>query len=179
MILIRSNCHLPLKKSDCHSFLTKLEKFFRRLSGGKWFFFFATGLSSLRSQEQLDFLDEIDILSRSGIGEHISLLQIVVCGDQSSRKSSSLEAISGVLCPRKDTIGTRFVTELVPRKRNEEYAVVNIVPSSKRPEKEGEKFFEYRHILPSFDEIPTLIKGAKVSMGLNPHELGSLPTSSG
>jgi hypothetical protein len=61
------------------------------------------------------------------------------------------------------------VTELVLRKSNEEYAVVNIVPSSKRPEKERKKLFEYRHTLRSFDEIPTLIKGAKVAMGLDPH----------
>lgn len=58
--------------------------------------------SGLRSQEQLNLLDEIDALSRSGIGEHISLPQIIVCGDQSSGKISCLEAISGVRFPRKD-----------------------------------------------------------------------------
>jgi hypothetical protein len=96
--------------------------------------FTTTALSSLRSRKQLDLLDEIDALSRAGIGEHISLPQIVVCGDQSSGKSSCLEAISGVSFPHKDTLCTRFATELVLRKSDEEYTVVNIVPSSKRPE---------------------------------------------
>jgi hypothetical protein len=50
--------------------------------------FTTIGLSSLRSQEQLDLLDEINALSRSGIGEHISLPQIAVCGNRSSGKSS-------------------------------------------------------------------------------------------
>lgn len=36
-----------------------------------------TGLTALRSQEQLSLLDEIDALSRSGISEHVSLLTVV------------------------------------------------------------------------------------------------------
>jgi hypothetical protein len=45
--------------------------------------FYTSRLSSLRSQEQVDLLDEIDALSRSGLREHVSLPQIAVCGDQS------------------------------------------------------------------------------------------------
>lgn len=41
------------------------------------------------------------------------------CGDQSSGKSSCLEAISGVPFPRKDTLCTRFATEVVLRKNSE------------------------------------------------------------
>lgn len=86
-------------------------------------------LSALRSEEQLSLLDEIDKLRRSGISDHVSLPQIAVCGDQSSGKSSCLEAISGIPFPRKDTLCTCFATELVLRKSLTESIVVNIVPS--------------------------------------------------
>ena len=95
-----------------------------------------TGLTALRSQERLSLLDEIDALSRSGISEHVSLPQIAVCGDQSSGKSSCLEAISGVPFPCKDMLCTRFATELVLRKASLDSVLVNIVPSQRRPEVE-------------------------------------------
>jgi hypothetical protein len=123
-------------------------------------------------QEQLDLLDKIDALSRAGIGEYISLLQIVVYRDQSSGKSSCLEAISGVPFPRKDTLCTRFATELVLCKSDKEYTVVNIVPLSKRPEEEREKLLEYRYTLRDFDKIATLIDGVKVAIGLDLYGTG-------
>jgi GTPase SAR1 family protein len=89
-------------------------------------------LSILRSEEQVGLLDEIDKLRRSGISDHVSLPQIAVCGDQSSGKSSCLEAISGIPFPRKDTLCTRFATELVLRKSSAESVIVNIVPSQQR-----------------------------------------------
>lgn len=130
------------------------------------------GLSSLRSKEQLNILDEIDALSRSGIGEHVSLPQIAVCGDQSSGKSSCLEAISGVPFPRKDTLCTRFATELVLRKNPEEFAVVNIVPDSKRSEKDRQKLSEFQRTILRFDDLPGLIEAAKVAMGLDANGSG-------
>jgi hypothetical protein len=56
--------------------------------------FETTKLSSPRSDEHLNLVDGIDALSRSGISDHVSLPQFVVCGDQSSSTSSCLEAIS-------------------------------------------------------------------------------------
>ncbi|CZS92502.1 related to interferon-induced GTP-binding protein Mx [Rhynchosporium agropyri] len=106
-------------------------------------------LSALRSEEQLSLLDEIDKLRRSGISDHVSLPQIAVCGDQSSGKSSCLEAISGIPFPRKDALCTRFATELVLRKSPTESVVVNI------------------YTLESFEELPALIEAAKVVLGLD------------
>ena len=93
--------------------------------------FETTKLSALRSEEQLSFLDEIEKLRRSGISDYVFLPQITVCRDQSSGKSSCLEAISGIPFPRKDTLCTHFATELVHRKSSVESVVVNIVPSQK------------------------------------------------
>lgn len=62
-----------------------------------------------------ELLDIIDRLRDADIGRYVELPQIVVVGDQSSGKSSVLEAISRVRFPSKATLCTRFATELVLR----------------------------------------------------------------
>ncbi|KAL2795462.1 P-loop containing nucleoside triphosphate hydrolase protein [Aspergillus keveii] len=64
-------------------------------------------LQELCTDEQLDLLNSIDNLRSQGINHYISLPQIIVCGDQSSGKSSVLEAISGVSFPVKSSLCTK------------------------------------------------------------------------
>jgi GTP1/Obg family GTP-binding protein len=49
--------------------------------------------------EQSEPLDVIDQLRTQGLGRLVELPQLIVCGDQSSGKSSVLEAISRVRFP--------------------------------------------------------------------------------
>lgn len=70
-------------------------------------------LSGLRSQRSSQRLQEIANLKSRGIGEHVNLPQLVVCGDQSAGKSSVLEGITGLPFPRQDGICTRFATEIM------------------------------------------------------------------
>lgn len=63
-------------------------------------------MSQLQSQEQAGLLDAIDQLRRENIEAEIGIPQIVVCGDQSSGKSSLLEAIAQVPFP----VGSGAVT---------------------------------------------------------------------
>ncbi|KAK8029433.1 hypothetical protein PG993_010724 [Apiospora rasikravindrae] len=65
--------------------------------------------------EQKTLLDTIDGLREHGVGRFVDLPQIIVVGDQSSGKSSVLEAISRVRFPVHDKLCTRFPTELVLR----------------------------------------------------------------
>ena len=72
-------------------------------------------LNGLYSEDQLDLLDSVDCLRSQGISHYVSLPQIIIYGDQSSGKSSMLEAISGISFPVKSNLSTRFPTELVLR----------------------------------------------------------------
>jgi len=70
--------------------------------------------------QQLDgearrLMDTIDNLRLRGVDSYVELPQIVVVGNQSSGKSSVLEAISTVKFPTKSGVCTRFATELVLR----------------------------------------------------------------
>jgi energy-coupling factor transporter ATP-binding protein EcfA2 len=70
----------------------------------------------LQSNDTRNLLDVVDSLRLEGINRYIDLPEIVVCGEQSSGKSSVLEAISGVMFPSKDSLCTRFATELILRR---------------------------------------------------------------
>lgn len=63
-----------------------------------------TELENYRSDEEVRLLDAIDNLRSLGLREQLSLPQLIVCGNQSSGKSSVLEAISGLKFPSNDTL---------------------------------------------------------------------------
>jgi GTP-binding protein EngB required for normal cell division len=131
--------------------------------------FASNALSKLCSKDQLTLLDSIDRLRLQGINNYISLPQIIVCGDQSSGKSSVLEAISGVSFPVKSNLCTRFPTELVLRKTPHISASVSIVPHESRAEAERAALLAFREELVGFEDLPGLIEKAKSEMGITTH----------
>uniref|UniRef100_A0A671MW56 Si:dkeyp-110c12.3 n=1 Tax=Sinocyclocheilus anshuiensis TaxID=1608454 RepID=A0A671MW56_9TELE len=62
------------------------------------------------------YIEMIDFMRRIGIEKELALPSIAVVGDQSSGKSSVLEALSGVALPRGSGIVTRCPLELKLRK---------------------------------------------------------------
>uniref|UniRef100_A0A093UU45 Interferon-induced GTP-binding protein Mx1 n=1 Tax=Talaromyces marneffei PM1 TaxID=1077442 RepID=A0A093UU45_TALMA len=131
--------------------------------------FSTDALSGICTQEQLNLLDSVDTLRLQGISHYVSLPQIIVCGDQSSGKSSVLEAISGVAFPVKSNLCTRFPTELVLRKSSQIGVSVSIVPHPSRSESEQRSLSTFRETLDSFDSLPILIENAKSIMGISTH----------
>ncbi|CZR52530.1 related to vacuolar sorting protein VPS1, dynamin, and related proteins [Phialocephala subalpina] len=131
--------------------------------------FAADALDGLCSKDQLELLDSIDCLRSQGISHYVSLPQIIVCGDQSSGKSSVLEAISGVSFPIKSNLCTRFPTELVLRKTSHIGVTVSIVPHQSRSEAEQLALGSFHEKLDGFDELPTLIENAKAAMAISTH----------
>ncbi|KAI4642439.1 uncharacterized protein J4E79_011501 [Alternaria viburni] len=125
---------------------------------------------SLQSHETKDLLDIVDNLRSRGINRCINLPEIIVCGEQSSGKSSVLEAVSGVKFPSKDNLCTRFATELILRRGPEAPIKMSIVPGSRerdRSDSDLEKLrnFHYSRSLEGFDLGP-VIEEAKDAMGI-------------
>lgn len=112
------------------------------------------------SRDQKVLLDCIDSLRSLGVGKLVNLPQIIVVGDQSSGKSSVLEAISRVRFPVKGGLCTRFATELVLRKKPKEELVVKIRASN--PDRQPD-FNERRF---SKHDLPEIIEQAKKLMGI-------------
>ncbi|KAJ5335737.1 uncharacterized protein N7506_005673 [Penicillium brevicompactum] len=131
--------------------------------------FKSDALDALCTQEQLDLLDSVDTLRSQGISHYVSLPQIIVCGDQSSGKSSVLEAISGVSFPVKSNLCTRFPTELVLRKNSQVGVRVSIVPHHSRSEAEQQSLGSFCEQLGGFDGLAILIENAKAAMGISTH----------
>ncbi|KAI1852704.1 hypothetical protein JX266_002245 [Neoarthrinium moseri] len=109
--------------------------------------------------DQKSLLDTIDDLRKHGVGRFVDLPQIIVVGDQSSGKSSVLEAISRVRFPVKDGLCTRFATELVLRTDTRTKIDVQILPAV--PTSKSQSFTETQ-----FDknELPRIIEDAKRTM---------------
>ena len=68
--------------------------------------------TSLQSNDTRNLLDIVDNLRSQGISRYVDLPEIIVCGEQSSGKSSVLEAITEIPFPRKENLCTRFATEI-------------------------------------------------------------------
>jgi GTP-binding protein EngB required for normal cell division len=116
----------------------------------------STALEQL-DKEQKDLLDTIDGLRKHGVGRYVDLPQIIVVGDQSSGKSSVLEAISRVRFPVKDGLCTRFATELILRTDSRTKVDVQIQPASAMSQ--DVHSFNETHF--DKDELPRIIGDAK------------------
>ena len=106
-------------------------------------------ISQLQSDDQTELLTAIDRLRRENIDAEISIPQIVVCGDQSSGKSSVLEAIANVRFPISTKTTTRFATEVVLRQSDEIRRHVSITPWQGRPEEQKK---EIKAFQPPFED---------------------------
>ncbi|KAL8826245.1 MAG: hypothetical protein Q9191_003922, partial [Dirinaria sp. TL-2023a] len=95
---------------------------------------------------------------------------IIVCGDQSSEKSSVLKAISDVSFPVKSNLSTRFPTKLVLRKTSQTSVSVSIVSHQARTEFERLALSSFHEQLENFEELSDLIEKAKATMRISVHD---------
>lgn len=123
-------------------------------------------LGELQSAEQRALMDLVDRLRRSGLSSMLQLPQIVVCGDQSSGKSSVLEAITEIPFPRKENLCTRFATEIIMRRGDSRSITCKINPDKNRPENEQAKLLSFGKTIEDFSDLPTVIDEATEAMGL-------------
>lgn len=130
----------------------------------------ASDFAGLQSLEHLQLLDVVDELRAQGLSGLLPLPQLIVCGDQSSGKSSVLEAISSIPFPKKDNLCTRFATEVILRRAgnsSQPRIVVSIVPGRSRSEVDQERLNAFTHQLDTVEDLPEVITKAKEAMGLD------------
>jgi hypothetical protein len=127
----------------------------------------SASLDALEGTDQRKMMDLIDRLRRAGLSSILELPQIVVCGDQSSGKSSVLEAISAIPFPKKENLCTRFATEIIMRRDNQSSIACKINPDKTRPEEEQQRLRNFKRTIHDFGELPELMEEATTLMGLN------------
>jgi hypothetical protein len=125
-------------------------------------------LHLLQSEEQVRLLDDIDKLRSDGIQHHaISLPQLVVCGDQSSGKSSVLEALSNVRFPVDTGTCTRFAMELALRRSPDKKAMAKIIPGRIASADRQRRLADFKPSDVGLAGVPKLIEEARAAMGLS------------
>lgn len=117
-------------------------------------------LDQLNDPDAKTLLDTIDSLRALHVGQIVDLPQIIVVGDQSSGKSSVMEALSRIKFPVDGDLCTRFATELSLRRASETKFDVGIQMSG-------------RGSVPSFQkttleatDVPGIINEVKQRMGI-------------
>ncbi|KAH7408337.1 dynamin-1 [Phaeosphaeria sp. MPI-PUGE-AT-0046c] len=124
-------------------------------------------LELLQTPEQIALLDTIDELRGQGLGHHgIDLPQLIVCGEQSSGKSSLLEGLTQLRFPTGPGICTAFATEVVLRRGPEVEITIEIIPSKHRSVPECRELAKFKRYFSSREEFPfqALHHEAKVLM---------------
>ncbi|TRX93943.1 hypothetical protein FHL15_005021 [Xylaria flabelliformis] len=116
-------------------------------------------LGELNSSAARGLLDTIDSLRELQVGEIVNLPQIIVVGDQSSGKSSVLEAISGLPFPTKGDVCTRFATELVMRRAPETKVDIRINAANSRAPR------LFKRCTFDANTLPEIISEATAAMG--------------
>ncbi|KAL1871944.1 hypothetical protein Daus18300_004580 [Diaporthe australafricana] len=102
-------------------------------------------LQDFQSDEQCRVLDTVSKVRKCGLDGDLSLPQIVVCGDQSSGKSSVLEALTEIPFPT---------------------LTIKIIPDDARSQVEKFKLNRFSQSITNFNELPTMIENAKEVMGI-------------
>ena len=87
----------------------------------------------------LDLLEKIDMLSACNVGDYVDLPQIAVVGDQSSGKSSVLEALTNLPFARESGLCTRFATQITFRRSQETRISVSVIPAENASEEHKAK----------------------------------------
>ncbi|KAI7060783.1 hypothetical protein KC365_g15100 [Hortaea werneckii] len=122
----------------------------------------AEALEDFQSDEQRSTLDTVSQTRKCGLEAVLPSPQIVVCGSQSSGKSSVLEALTEVPFPRNDNLCTRFATEITLRRAPIDAIRLTIIPVAA----DVAKIAGFPETMQDFSELPRTISQAATVMGI-------------
>ncbi|KAH0372543.1 hypothetical protein KCU65_g1067, partial [Aureobasidium melanogenum] len=127
-----------------------------------------SNMEKLQNEDMRIVLDAVDNLRAVGVNNIIPLPQIVACGDQSTGKSSLLEALTGIPFPRDTGLCTRFATQFILRRADKVSISVTIIPGPTRVDKDERQRLENFGKGKTFDptKLGELIEEATQVMGL-------------
>ena len=125
-----------------------------------------SSLEDFQSDEQRSVLDTVGQIRKCGLEAILPLPQIVVCGNQSSGKSSVLEALTEVPFPRNDNLCTRFATEITLRRGPMESLRLSIIPDENRNANEKLSIAAFSEQIVDFADLPDVMSKAATIMGL-------------
>ncbi|KDN66110.1 putative interferon-induced GTP-binding protein Mx1 [Colletotrichum sublineola] len=116
----------------------------------------------------------IDKLRGFGIGDLVSLPQLVVVGDQSSGKSSVFENVTGFAFPRAPELCTRYATQITCRRDDVESIHVSIIPSQDSSDDRKERLRTFVFSVKKDDiDLAGVFAKANKAMGLRGVKAGN------
>ncbi|KAI0465876.1 interferon-induced GTP-binding protein Mx [Xylaria cf. heliscus] len=124
-------------------------------------------LVELQTYGQQQILDTVMLLWKGGLTDILSLPQIVFCGDQSSGKSSVFDRITGIPVHQSEKTCTRFVTEIILRRRGMDRLTVGVIPDGGRPQTDQDRIEEFSQSTTNFNDLLVLIGAAMEIMGIS------------
>ena len=95
-------------------------------------------------EENRLLLDQVDKLRECGVEKYIDLPQIVVVGNQSSGKSSVLNALTDIPFPRNSVMCTRFATQIRLRQTDQPKTTIKILPDKTLPDEEQRRLSTFK-----------------------------------
>ncbi|KAI0544993.1 interferon-induced GTP-binding protein Mx [Xylaria curta] len=127
----------------------------------------SASIAELQTDEQRRIIDTIIALQNCGLDKILSLPQIVVCGDQSSGKSSVLEALTEIPFPRSDNLCTRFATQISLRREATNKLTIRVIPDDARPVDEQEKIKGFSESITNFKDLLKVMDASMTIMGIS------------
>ncbi|KAF7187448.1 Interferon-induced GTP-binding protein Mx [Pseudocercospora fuligena] len=117
-------------------------------------------LDQLKSSEQDELMTAINELRGRHVRRGLDLPQIIVCGNQSSGKSSVLASITRVAFPVGAGTKTRFASELTMRDGNHESRRAILKPAADADDKTKSYLAEFQHSFERAEDFPKVMDAA-------------------
>jgi hypothetical protein len=117
-------------------------------------------IKGLQTAEQSRVLDIIAQLRKCGLNNVLQLPQIVICGDQSAKKSSVLKTLTEIPFPRSDNLCTRYATEIILKRAITNSLTIKVIPDSNRSAAKKKSINSFKTVITNFDNLPDIMAKA-------------------